>query len=896
VKRGRIVQWLCCGVTLSVLCGLSASSIGRAHELLQTGGDGKRYPSAVYGVMPVPGTSKTAGRGATGADFSQVYTSARSLLAGHSAYLTPSGRTTDVFGRPAGYPPLMNWIYVPLATLSYVDALLAHTVFWAAAFLLVSGLFLQRMGLIRHWFALSVMCASLYCLTPIGYTHLERGQFDLVVATAAVLAMMCVVLPRNHYLLAGVAGLMGALKWTAVSYLGCFAALAFFVSANMRRLQFVLIPGVMALGTFSFWEAVLEYWPTIQKYEIEATPNGVTFEWFLPRSVVKLLPVVLTLAVALLIWLRGRDENDRRQLLLAVIAPFSVALMCTAICYGTLSYEYHTIVMLGMLPGVIVWLERAPLILQRHRLTVVISLGMFIPFAYRVFGFGESFQPQTITGLYALLATVMFYVCCSIIVRASPALVHASEVPAAERLVPPVSSPHCRDTAKNELMAHRHNLQTDARNVSMNGWALSSLYAVCAAVLLTNLASFRPPEAHRFVDLLPPGAADLIPTINAASALLDGENPYRISKLSVPDPYFYSRGENEGITYLYPPSHALLYVPLTWLARGNFFDAVRMQFVVSLICIAVLAWQMVRLLRSTTRLDAVLISSLMPVLGLVLGLNVGNQLGVERGQSDLITSVFAWSAVSSFCQRRLAMAAFLAVSATLLKGYGLLLAPGLLALAALENWRRTLLGASLALGCLLLPVVHYLPDAAQAYGIRSAMFWSGWTNQGFSNLAFSLGLPRDGGRFALTGIAVLSAAAAWIRLFRDRYLDDDQTRSFWAIAFATASLTAVVGYSLNSISYAAVVVMPGALALVLAQDHFFPGISGWRRSLLGSLLTAVSAGLFLFDFGEVAGLRPRWLHTPLAAAGEFILVVVIAVSAQSALRQRQSAHAGAGKG
>ena len=125
---------------------------------------------------------------------------------------------TDVFGRPAGYPPLMNWVYVPLATLSYVDALLVHTVFWAAALVLASLYFFYRTGLLRHAPALLALYGSLYCLTPIGYTHLKRGQFDLVVATATVLAMMCVVLPRSHYVMATVTGFMGALKWTSISY------------------------------------------------------------------------------------------------------------------------------------------------------------------------------------------------------------------------------------------------------------------------------------------------------------------------------------------------------------------------------------------------------------------------------------------------------------------------------------------------------------------------------------------------------------------------------------------------------------------------------------------------------------------------------------------------------
>lgn len=434
MKRAALVKLFCYGVTLCVMLGSAAATIKREYSLLREGNEGRPYPSTIYFVLPLPKKSAAQNMlpGATGADFSQVYTSARSLRQGHSAYFTPHGRTTDIFGRPAGYPPLMNWVYVPITQYRYDIALLIHTAFWAAALVLVSGWFLTRMGLRRHWLALTAMMASLYCITPIGYTHIERGQFDLMVATAAVLAMMCVVVPRHHFLLAALTGLMGALKWTAVSYLGCFAALGFLVSDNRRRFMFALIPIMMAVGTFSFWQGVLEYWPTIQKYEIDAEPGGVTFQWFLPRGVVKLIPPVLTLIVAAMIWWRGRSVLERRQLLLAVAAPFSVALMCVAICFGTLSYEYHTVAMLGVTPGFVIWLERAPIVRERMRLAAAIGFGLFMPYAFRVFGFGDEWTPEGMTKLYALLAAYMLCVCAGIIVRASPALSNAWQPSAAK--------------------------------------------------------------------------------------------------------------------------------------------------------------------------------------------------------------------------------------------------------------------------------------------------------------------------------------------------------------------------------------------------------------------------------------------------------------------------------
>jgi hypothetical protein len=246
-----------------------------------------------------------------------------------------------------------------------------------------------------------------------------------VLATASVLTLFCVVIPGNHWLLTLLIGVMGALKWTAVSYLGCFAALVFLVGSWRQRFTFALIPLMMAAGTFAFWQGLHEYWPTIEKYELNADPGGVTFQWFFPRTVVKLIPVLLTLAVAGFIHVRAHSVVERRQLLLAVIGPFSLSLMCVAVCFGTLSYEYHTVSLLGIIPGILVWLERAPLVSRRLRMAVALGFGLFLPFAFRVYGFGDLLDPRSMTEVYGMLALYAFVICGVIVVSSSPALASA---------------------------------------------------------------------------------------------------------------------------------------------------------------------------------------------------------------------------------------------------------------------------------------------------------------------------------------------------------------------------------------------------------------------------------------------------------------------------------------
>lgn len=426
-----------------------------------------------------------------------------------------------------------------------------------------------------------------------------------------------------------------------------------------------------------------------------------------------------------------------------------------------------------------------------------------------------------------------------------------------------------------------HVSGTAASATGLSRWAWAALYAACAAVLLADAGHFLPPAGERFLDYLPPGAADLLPTVNAANALLHGENPYHARDLFVHDPYESSRGSYQGFTYLYPPSHALLYVPLTWLAHNDYATAMRLQFGVELLCIALLAFCVVRMLGEILALAPAIQGALLPALAFAIGLNPGNQLGLERGQSDLITSAFGWCAVLAMSRQRLLTAAFMSVAACVLKGYGVLFASGLLLLGLFQNWRRTMLGAVAAVCLLFAPVARYLPDAFAAYRIRSAMFWTGWTNQSFANLVTYLGGPRDQGRVLLSLAAVGCSVLAWLQLRRIPATPEaSPERSLWLSAFATASFASVLGYSLNSIAYDAVIVMPGALMVAASQDRLLVRCSRLLRALVGIVLCLSLGAVFLFDFGRAIGAF-RW-NAPISAAGQLGVLAVIGFAAARA--------------
>jgi hypothetical protein len=411
----------------------------------------------------------------------------------------------------------------------------------------------------------------------------------------------------------------------------------------------------------------------------------------------------------------------------------------------------------------------------------------------------------------------------------------------------------------------------------------------CAAVLVADAGRYLPPAGSRFVDQLEPGGADLIPSVNAANALLYGQNPYHAASVFVADPYAASRGSGQGFTYLYPPSHALLYVPLTWLADGDYVVAQRLQFGVELLCIGLLAWCVLTLLGAVVSLPRSTRLGLFPVLCLLLALNPGNQLGIERGQSDLITAALGWCAVVAFQRRWLATFAFLCVASTVLKGYGVLFATGLLVLGLGENWRRTMAGASASVALLFAPVAGYLPDALAAYRIRSAMFWSSWNNQSFANLGSFLGFPREDSRRLLTAAALGCTALAWLQLKSVLKIERDAgQRALWTSAFATASFVTVLGYSLNSIAYACVIVMPGALVLAIGQNALVTELSAKPRVALGVWLSASLGALFVFDVGHAVGVS-RW-HLPAHAAAQVAILLVIGAAAAWELGRASRFH------
>ena len=273
--NSRIVLALCKGLILAVIAGLVAAAVSHDLELLRASPNKRgAYPEMIYGTCTMPGV------GVAGADFADIYWSAKALRYGESAYHATTPDFADPFGRPKNYPSLMYWLYVPLARLEFWPALVVHTVFSFLAVFAASAFVLWKADCQRYIGPVLLAQASLFFLTPVGATDFERGQFDLLVAAIVALCFACSFVNRGVLVLAIVTGIAGALKWTSLPFLGCFSAFGFLLNSGRRRWAFFVLPWMTLLSTVVFWRGLQEYWSSIRYFDLDASPTGITLRDF----------------------------------------------------------------------------------------------------------------------------------------------------------------------------------------------------------------------------------------------------------------------------------------------------------------------------------------------------------------------------------------------------------------------------------------------------------------------------------------------------------------------------------------------------------------------------------------------------------------------------------------
>ena len=437
--NNKITNYFFLSVIFTVLAVHFIFDLEFKTALIQTGNyDQPVHQKPFYGYLAVPGTAhqtdaKPATSGdrlldnvwqklgmapsehsepndALGGDFSQVYFSAMALRYGDSQYNPRNGNYKDRLGRRPNYPPLTNWLYIPLTFLDYHVALTVHNFLSLAIFLSLALVILKRFKLQAYSFKFLALFSLLYFYTPLGLAHFERGQFDLWLASAYLLIFACIFLDRHAVTAALAAGFFGALKWNSAPFLGTISLLGWCGSAWKKRWLFVLPPVVLLLSALLFYRQVQEYWPSLQLYEFQAAPAGVSFMLFMPRPLAKMVQICSCLMVIILSTRLNRRPEQRSDLLQHISFPFALTMFIQGMCYGTVSYEYRIVTITGLVPGFLVWLNHVPDIPVTLKVAAAAFFAAFIIIAFRVFHF-------FIWDLPTLASPGMsfFYLVCSIV-------------------------------------------------------------------------------------------------------------------------------------------------------------------------------------------------------------------------------------------------------------------------------------------------------------------------------------------------------------------------------------------------------------------------------------------------------------------------------------------------
>lgn len=351
-------------------------------DYLRTGRQSQPYPRQYGSPLPVPNTNPASPAAKPlGADFSQVYFASLALRHGESGYTPVTPFYQDRFGRPPGYPPFTNWVYQILAHFSYPTALLIHTMAVIIIFILAFYLFTRRLALWSYFWPILGVFIVLYFYTPIGLFHLERGQFELYVAAAFLLFMLCLITERGGFAIAILCGILASLKWSSLPFLSTFGILVFLVSGACERKKLLTIAAVMVMLMALFPSQLLEYLQVIRHYELETEePLGYSFLYLLPVAMAKAIPLVtMIILAALLLRLSGGARKSRFH---AASLPMALALALQGIGFGTLVNEYHALDLLAFLPVLPFWLERAS-VPFKHKRWVVILFALLLVFLFR---------------------------------------------------------------------------------------------------------------------------------------------------------------------------------------------------------------------------------------------------------------------------------------------------------------------------------------------------------------------------------------------------------------------------------------------------------------------------------------------------------------------------------
>ena len=408
---------------------------------------------------------------------------------------------------------------------------------------------------------------------------------------------------------------------------------------------------------------------------------------------------------------------------------------------------------------------------------------------------------------------------------------------------------------------------------------MAILFLVTCIVVWTSAERFQDPVGEKNVLVMPPGGADFFPVFSGSRALVLGANPYLNDIPEFDDLWQRYWGAMDGKPFRtnYFPAHHLLYLPLA-LWTADWREASRVLFsinVVMLLGLAAVTWwllgDILEWKGKTRRISLWLI----PLLFVIIATNIAAGLALERGDGgDIAGALMFWGSVALFVKGHRFAPMFLAVTATLLKGYGAVFVLGLGALCLTRSgWKPALAGVAAALLIFVLPVARYLPEWWTWAQFRFNLYVPAatWLNVSFPALFRNL-LPslEKAGALLVTGTYLLTSLACWLRARRALGTGRSGAGTLWLCLFGLTALTPLLATAPLSLLYNLVIMVPGALIFFLATDAF-----GQAADLPPPAMPVVGALQFVTAFL----LFKMKLGTPyisMAAIGLVVMVLTIA--------------------
>jgi hypothetical protein len=332
------------------------------------------------------------GSAALGADFAEVYVA--SLAARE---LRERGETQYHEFRPVAYPPLTLRVYGWLAGLPYSRVLAIHSAVSLGVFLLAAAVAFQPADVLKHYWKILLLALAVCFCTPAGFSHFERGQFDLYTSAAILLCLAPVWVDPGRIPFAAAGGLFAALKLSSLPFLGTFSLAALASDAPRRRLVYLIAPAVFILSLLVFARELPRLAEALQHMEGAAAAGkvpigereavrGVSFLLLLPPLLAKTVQILSTLAFIVALRWPGTSAEDRPARFAAAAFPFALAMVVQGMAYGAGSWEYRIVALLGAAAAFVLWVEKTPGH-ERIKLAIGLGFGVFLLLASRTFHF-----------------------------------------------------------------------------------------------------------------------------------------------------------------------------------------------------------------------------------------------------------------------------------------------------------------------------------------------------------------------------------------------------------------------------------------------------------------------------------------------------------------------------